>query len=183
MLELEWGLNRARIWLGSLPEWRYQVATEREHHFAAPNTRDSHTKCAAIELLIPAGARSHYGGLGANFAPERNGDLEVRICASQESPQALKGSLADRLDKPYIGLATEYIEGVLKGIVDVGAPQLLGAGRLRICCGVYGVIGSSEWLFQLLGRIVTKLLALDDQHLAKETLIDLLQAELHKKPG
>lgn len=183
MLELAWGLNKARIWLDSLPEWHFQVATEHEYHFAAPNARDFGNRCAAIELLMPAGARSHYGGLGANFEPGHNGDLEVRICAAQSSTQALQGSLADKLDTPYIGLTAEYVESVVKGVGEADAPHLLGAGSLHVCWGVHGAVGSSEWLFRVLARILTRLLALGDQSHADETMIELLQYELHKKPG
>ena len=91
----------------------------------------SGTRLAAIELLVPHGARASYGLLGGHFEPRSDGQLTVNIYASSPNERCFADSLVSRIDEVRVGLPEEYVEGVLDGIdlakgeLNTIAPQLM----------------------------------------------------------
>lgn len=184
MIELEWDMNRARIWVDTLPDWSYPSSGTLEQSLVVTGAR-SIARGTAVEMLAPAGGRAYYGALGATFKPEEGSTVDVRVCVSLGSIQILKDSIVGRLDTAYIGLIPEYAGAALQGAIDAVEDRQFCAGRLQLCRAAYGMIGSSEWFFQTLGRIVIRLLALgkvSEESVVHEHVIELMQQELHNDP-
>jgi len=177
-IEVESGPRKARFWLGELPDWTFDVAEVHETPVEASSPRLDGVRSAAVELLIYQGPRISYGGLGAVFQPSATGTLITQVCTSADVGAIEQGALTGRMDTAHRGFLQEYVAGVLNGLTHVDTAQVLGAGTLCICRAVHGESGSSQAIFNLLGRIVVRLLCITTSIPSSETWIELLQGKL-----
>lgn len=178
MIEVQLESRKGRFWLGELPDWTFDVAEVHETRLAAPSPRLDGERSVAMELLIYQGPRISYGGLGAVFQPNATGTLMARICTSADAGAIEQGTLTGQMDMVHRGFLEEYVSGVFKGVAQADTAQILGAGTLCICRAVHGELGSSQAIFNLLGRIVARLLCITNGTLSLETLIELLRGKL-----
>lgn len=178
---LSWQHNKAHVWLGELPGWEVGKAQVFEQHRDAPDMKDTDTRSAAVELLIPAGGRAYYGALGAEFVPAPVKQLVVQVPISLDEGQIIPNTLAGRLDTVYTGLPQEYLQGVLNGVMNSVEMPFLGSGTLRFCRSAHGSLGSSIKFFGILTTLVIKLLLLERQAISEEALLELIQAVLTKQ--
>jgi hypothetical protein len=179
---VSWGYNRARVWLGELPEWcgGYTPTTIAGRQFAAGVSSVTRERRAAVECLV-AGPRASYGALGATFVPDTAGALILQIPYSDGIGDLLTGSLAERIDTVHVGLASEYVSAFLESTLLPDAALMLGSGTLRYSCAAHGEVGSSEMFFEVLGRVVMRLLSLQDMSTSEADLVLLLQQEVRRK--
>lgn len=167
-----------QIWLDELPEWRNEGAEVAERHQETSRRGITERRCAAIELFVPVGPRAYYSVLGAIFVPGQEDRLLIQVPISVNQGQPVLESLAGRADKVRVGLPYEFTGSVFDGVLSINPAQLLGAGTLQFCCAATGDIGSSPWMFRVLGRVVVKLLSSDRSSFSEENLIRLLDLEL-----
>ena len=172
-------MRGARIWLGELPDWGYEPAEMVERRHQAPAISGSEVRQAAIEFLVPAGGRFHYGGVEAIFTPAETGQLVLQVPASTNDSRLIGESVAGKLDTVYVGLPRAYAAGVLEGMTEAIGSRPLGAGTARIVGAIYGAVGSSAWFFGVLGSCVVRLLSLAHQEqVSQEELLDAVQTAL-----
>lgn len=179
MIVLQWGARKARLWLGELPTWEYNIAEVveriREASSGAPLLH-----CTAIELLILIGGRAYYGGVAVTYTPTQRGKLEVEVPVSTNDGIPFEGSLAGvKAEEPFKGLPREYVPGLFEGLMEASQTPSLGSGTLRVCGAVHGRVGSSNWMFSMLGRIIVKLLTLETIAPSELEFIQLIQEEIH----
>lgn len=179
MLSLNWGLSEARVWLDELPAWQYQGSEIVERHLNVTTSNQARSASGAIELFRPVGARFYYGALALTFtaASTPTGSLIIQVPVL-DSQNRLQDALTKSLDTVFIGLLEEYTEGIFAAFQDTELAQLLGPGMLRVAGAAHGVIGSSSWMFQVLGRSLVRLLTLEQKDLSDEQVISLIQKEL-----
>ena len=179
MIELYWGARKARLWLGELPTWEYDIAEVVERTREAPSGAPS-LYCTAIELWMLIGARAYYGGVAVTYTATQQGKLVVQIPVSTNDGIPFEESLAGmKAEEPFKGLPREYVPGLFEGLIEVSQTPSLGSGTLRVCGAVHGRVGSSNWMFRMLGRIIVKLLALETIALSELEFIQLIQEEIH----
>jgi hypothetical protein len=179
MLSLNWGLSKARVWLDELPAWQYQGSEIVERHANVATSNQAGSASGAIELFRPIGARFYYGALALTFTaastPTESLTIQVPILDSQNR---LQDALTKELDTVFVGLLEEYTEGIFAAFQDTTLTQLLGPGTLRVAGAAHGVIGSSSWVFQVLGRSLVKLLMLEQKDISDERAVNIIQKEL-----
>lgn len=178
MLVLNWDLRKARLWLDELPEWSYESVEVVECGQKAGDGIISSQRCMAVELFIPIGGRTHYGGMAIIFTPDQRNDLFVQIPISPNDGVIFEESLARKIDQSYIGFPREYVTGIVEGLMQHEHTSLLGSGTLRLVGAVHGRMGSSNWLFRTLGSIGVRLLTLRTIAIPESELIQILQAEI-----
>ncbi|MDQ2886972.1 MAG: hypothetical protein M3Y39_12925 [Chloroflexota bacterium] len=178
---LTWGYSKARIWLAELPDWKYEAVEMVEREQMAKEGEGTELSCAAVELFLPVGPRAYYGGLGAILVPESTGKLHVRVTVSSDKGQRFEEALTGTLDTVYKGLPREYGQGILEGIMQFNEVQTLGSGMLSFSYAVHGEISSSVWFFQLISRVVIRMLKGGTHVSSEEDVKGLLRLEI-KQP-
>lgn len=177
MISLKWGLSKASIWLDELPNWQYKGNETIERQFESARSGQLINHSSAIELFVPIGGRFYYGALAVSFVPAIDGPLVIHA-PILELEILLQDPLVDnKLDTVCIGLLPEYARGIFDGILNTDTAPLLGSGTLSVAGAAHGAIGSSPWIFKLLGRIAVKLLILEKKDISNERLIKLIQEE------
>lgn len=175
MRTLRWQGRQARIWLGPLPDWTYEIAEVIERQQEGIGSGLVPRSSAAVELMLPRGARVEYGGLGAVFTPEETHRLVVQVLTSKGAGKPYGEALAYRVDTVSMGLPDEYREGIFDGVQQTDDTRLLGSGTLRFGCAVHGEVGSSRSFFRRLSRLVVQLLLLGKNEAGEEQLMRILQ--------
>ena len=178
---LTWGYSKARIWSGELPDWKYESVEMVEREQVAKEGEGTEVSCAAVELFLPVGPRAYYGGLGAILLPEATGKLRVRVAVSSDKGQRFEEALTGKLDTVYKGLPREYGQGILEGVMQFNEMQTLGSGTLSFSSAAYGEIGSSVRFFQLISRVVIRMLKGGTPISSEEDVKKLLRLEI-KQP-
>jgi hypothetical protein len=178
MITLRWGLRQARVWLRETPNWTYEAETVLTGEQQATEVHLRESRYVAVELLVPAGARAHYGGLGATFVPSSAKLLAIEVPVSSTEGPAIPESLANQVDSVHVGLPGEYAKAILESMTSAHAAQLLPGGTVRVCGALHGVAGSSPWFFQVLSRVALTLLKVDIERPSETDLIALIEHEL-----
>lgn len=177
IVQVGWQSSKARVWLDELPDWPSQGPELAMESIPAPPRADATIRSVALEYLLP-GPKNRYGALGARFVPNRAGFLIVQVPHSSALGPHIQHALAGRLDTVHQGLATEYVDGVMKGILTSGAAHTLGSGTLLCGWAAHGLIGSSQYDFAILARAVVQLLAW--MPTAEEAIVTLIRAEINR---
>ena len=178
MLTLHWKARSARVWLSEPPAWDYEISEIVEKTQEALEEERVPFCLRAVELFFLIGARHYYGGIAVTFIPTHTGELVVQVPLSAGVGLPYEESLAGKLDTSYKGLPREYTSGVFEGLMEAERTPLLGSGLLRVNGAVHGSIGSSNWMFRKLGRIVVKLLTVDTSAFSETNFKEFIRAEL-----
>jgi len=172
VIEVRLGSARARLWEnGELPRLTGEPAANRQLAAAPPAL--SEITSLAVEVAIPRGGVVSYGLLGATFVPDATGSLSISVLSGDGQP--FTRALAGPPEEVMIGLANEYVDSVINGILagTMAIPAIPG-GSLVTDRAAHGAIGSSALLFRELAACVTRLV-LD----GSEPWQDALRQELH----
>lgn len=180
MRELIWKRNKARIWFEDLPAWSYKATQIVEWNLPASHVPERRFRAAAVEMMIPSGPMAMYGALGATFTPEQRADLRIQILVSNNDGPLLRDMLALKGEVVHIGFPQEYVTGVIDGVMTgvrkAEYAQMLGAGTLSFCRAIYGEVGSSKKVFEMISRTVVYLLSLNAPSLSDDELLNLLRS-------
>jgi hypothetical protein len=177
MLELRWGLNRARVWLDELPAWQTPNTDVAVRHLPAPPSEIAETRRAAVEMTLP-GPKSRYAALGATFEPSDTGRLVLRVPHSATLGPVVPDALAARVDVVHAGLASEYVPAIAEDDVAALAAVAPGSGVLTFDCAAHSEVGSSLHDFGILAHVVIRLLA--QIPTSEEVILQLLQSEIDR---
>jgi hypothetical protein len=166
--------QKANVWLEELPDAAYPSHRSFTEFYQTVHEPYGKTRCAAIELIIPTGARSLYGLLGGQFIPDVGNSIKIEICVSEEKNQSFINTLAGIDEKVYVGLPAEYVEGINSGM-KLAKNQLsnLGPGTLLINCSAHGEIGSSRIIFKHLAIILVNLICITNSSPSNEDLLKI----------
>lgn len=170
--------RKARVWLGELPDLPHVDVDVLEYALPAGEPVVTEQRRAAIEVMIPTGARIIYGLLGVEFSAEDTSQLLVQVAVSPNDGEVVPWSIADRSDEVRAGLPHEYVDGVVAGVNAAESPRLLGSGVLRFNCAAHGAVGSSQDVFRRAAMIVVRLLCLDPRSVSEQRLVELLEEQL-----
>jgi hypothetical protein len=178
MLSLKWCWSRARIWFDELPDWHYEGTEVIERQLESTMSDQPIHQSSAIELFVAGGARFYYGALALAFVPATAGPLVIRVPVldwEKGSYDILQDALPGKqLDTAIIGLLPEYANGIFEGLLNTVTAQVLGSGTLSVSGAAHGAIGSSPRMFEVLSRILVRLLTLDEKNVSDEQLIKLI---------
>lgn len=166
--------NKARVWIGDLPQSFYSVdrIIERVIDLDKPSLKSTHR--AAIEMIVPRGARNIYGLLGAEMLPNKLNCIGVQIFTSNQEGEPLVESLAHSLDDPRVGLPNEYAYSIIDGVLAAKEEdKVFSSGEIKFNCAAYSPISSCEFIFKHLSQAVTKILSLGNIPLTEEYLIEV----------
>lgn len=86
----------ARVWLDQLPDALVRTETVRVYRIPAAGRSAAKRTSAAIEWLIPCGARFMYGMSGGRLEPTKSEPLSVEINVSADRQRVFAGTL-----RPY----------------------------------------------------------------------------------
>lgn len=152
--------RKARVWWNQLPEATFLLNEVTTLIVPACNLAVCGAFEAAIELCVPVGPRVKYGLLGARFEATQTGKLIIKTGSSSSKGSLLDDNLAMRGDIVRVGLPSEYLKGVSKGVTLANTELVkLGAGVLTINCAAHAEISSSEAIFTQITLILTAVMA------------------------
>lgn len=167
--------TKVRVWLNEMPDASYRVTNVVEHIWPTMSLRHYLGCRCAVEMIVHTGGHCPYGLLGAEFLPDDSSVLRSHVALSDSREHVFVDSLAGNLDEVYIGLPPEYVGGVLLGVASSSADEALGAGMLRFDCAAYGLIGSSQHIFQRLARIIVELLKFGPRFISDTEVIQMIE--------
>ena len=114
----------------------------------------------AVEYL-QAGGMNPYGLLGGHFQPSNAREIVFYVNTSPPDGSIFAHSLAGKLDIIRQGLPHEFALSILQGASRDYLSSLLGSGALHFDCACHGEIGFSNHVFELLSRVLVRLLTID----------------------
>jgi hypothetical protein len=153
----------ARVWVRELPDASYPSSGIVRKSIPALADGQIFNPVAAVEILVPMGARAYYGLLGGRFEPVDSGGLDVEVVLSESNgPKFPSTTSVAYFDTPRIGLPEEFATGVLAGLVGEN-PAVAGmpGGRLKFDVAAFGWVGSSHNVFRHLARLVVSVMTAD----------------------
>src|SRR5262249_53306821 len=151
-----------------------------ERHYPVATSGAAQHNTASIELLVPTGGRTYYGGLTGVYQPAATGVLRVGVGCITRTGEVLADALARSWDTARIGNSREYVEAIFGSCEAAAAAAWLGAGDVRFPCGLHGDVGSSLMFFGILTRIVLRLLTTDRHSTSSDDdLVRLVNGEVH----
>lgn len=167
--------KKARFWIDELPDAMYCPSDMVAYKVPVNSQRYVDVQVAAIELLVPLGARSMYGLIGGSFEPNEGDGLSVEIYVSSSVERIFSESMAGLNDEVRVGLPVEYVRGVAAG-VDVACAKLdsIAAGTLRLTCAAHGLIGSSEVIYKTITSALIGIFNFDGVDISDQDMIGLL---------
>jgi len=130
-----------------------------------------------VEWLSPRGGHFLYGLLGATAQPTKGTDIELQVILGRRGSSPYRSLLASSLDRLHLGLPCQYAQAVLESAVTTLGNCPLPASTIRFDEAVYGEIGSSEFVFQRLAKVIIELLGADISHdhfVLRETITGIL---------
>jgi len=180
-------MREERIWRGELP-FKSKGYIVREDIFPSVREvspeRNNFTlgerikREAAIERLIPAGPKFQYGLIGGRYIEEDIDFLKILLLVNEEG-EIYTDSLASKIDIVRIGLPSEYIYSVIKGVQETHSEATRRLeeethckqfvefqrnethslrGTLTLNCSAFGKIGSCPYLFYQLSKDLINLM-------------------------
>ena len=156
--------SKAYIWMDSNPGIIYSASEVLTKEVCTDLPRKSDRKQAALEILIPVGARFLYGLLGAEFIPNDSGKFSLEVLLSTNNASIFQQSIASELDLVRVGLPREYSQSVVEGALQSlnnKSLETLGCGVLQFNQAAHGEIGSSNKFFCQIAGTVVQLLTLN----------------------
>jgi hypothetical protein len=178
---LERDFQRARIWLGALPNVEYRVDEVVRKSLSASAQGLRAERHAAVEVVRPTGGRILYGLVGGSFRPTLvPGDLAVEVAIAQGELESMVDDFAPTGERVKVGLPTIYGESVMAGALSAADIQAFGPGSVRFDHAAYGVFGSAPVVFSWLAHADIRLLARGDRF---ERDADLARFIFEGQPG
>jgi hypothetical protein len=147
---LDRGIRKVRVWQNEMP---YTIAPgEILRTSISPTGTPSidYEISVAVEMSLFASPRLQYGLLGANYKPEKSGDLLISVFVSESLENPFTESIAWKRDRVFWGLLKEYALAVLK--IVTSSPVAIGPGTLDFRCAAHAEIGSNQVLFACLAQ-------------------------------
>ena len=153
--------RRAVFWDGECPaRFRGDDTIHRVIDVSGP---PSEPRRVAIELVVPVEPMIRYGLIGGEYVPAAGQHLNVDVSfvnGRSDVLPAFDSRIAYRSEVTTIGLQREYVQGAVAGLTRaIGEGRGPGPGTLVIDCAAGGDVGSSHFMFDLLGGIVVTLLS------------------------
>lgn len=133
MITLELGKHRrARIWTEELPV--IPIAIDRVISLSMPVVRNALAmpKVAAVEVVVPLGARTMYGLLGGSMTPVYGNTISIDVALTDYNGKLLFDTLAPPGEEVRAGLPREFSGAVLDAITlaQQTMPDLLPLAKL-----------------------------------------------------
>jgi hypothetical protein len=112
---------------------------------------------AAIEVLVPVGARMIYGLLGGILTPAAEA-LRVEIHISEDRTKRFEETVMKH-ETVFVGLPRKYVPGTERAFTLSGkhVPDLM-AGNLKLTHAAHGEVSSNQAIFGHLTISLLKLL-------------------------
>lgn len=179
--EINWSFElshhrRARVWLDEFPNAVFPGVSVARLTLATEISALGATRCATVELFAPSGGRYEYGLLGAEIEDGEGKGREVEVIVHViEKGRSFQDSLANLLDEVCVGLPEEYVVGVLSGAEKAVSEKGATARQIRFRCAAHGRRSSSIAIFEELGSLVVRLLALPSVSKTAEVIREVLE--------
>lgn len=170
---------RARVWLGELPQARFEPSHTVEHVLDGTLPPAQGGRMAAVELLRNVSTFYPYGLLGAEMKPDAGGSVRIQICTSSESGEPYTGTIFPDTGRVRIGLPAELANFVFEGVA--AANERLGglkSGTVVFNCAAYEPVGSNGIMYKHLSNILVQLLNSDIEALSEEELTEIFKLRL-----
>lgn len=170
------GHVRSRVWLGELPEAGYEPSHTVERVIEGAHAGFQRARRAAVELVKPVSAFSHYGLLGATLKPDAHGITGIQVLASHAAGELFSDTIFHYAERVRTGLPDEYVNGVFDG-VEAAREQLSGlrSGTLVFDRAAHEAVGSSAATYKYLSNIVVRILNLETESPSEEELAELFE--------
>jgi hypothetical protein len=170
---------RARVWLGELPQARFEPSHITEHVLNGTLSPTGGSRRAAVEALRTVSTFSPYGLLGAEMTPDAAGSVRIQILTSSESGEVYTGTIFPYPERVRVGLLPELVNFVLEGVA--AANEHLGglkSGTIVFNCAAYEPVGSNGLMYRYLSNIVVQLLNSNKEGFSEEELAELFKLRL-----
>lgn len=172
----------ARVWLDELPPAYVEPQKVAERMLETDKPPFNQFRRGGVEFNQNVGGRNYYGLLGAEWWPSSSGQLCIRIHISESYEKPFPDSLAGVVDRVFVGLLNEYVEGIMQGVTDQSAKLgRLPEGELVFCCAAHGLVGSAHAVFKWLAAALVRILIVDPLHIQEQELSELLQERLSNR--
>lgn len=170
---------RARVWLGELPQARFEPShtVERVLNGTLPSAQGSRT--AAVELLRNVSTFFPYGLLGAEMTPDDEGSVRIQIFTSPTSGELYPDTIFPYPGRVRVGLPAELTNFVFEGVA--AANERLGglqSGRIVFNCAAYEPVGSNGITYMYLSNILVQLLNSNTEALSEESLTEIFKIRM-----
>jgi hypothetical protein len=171
-------LFRSRVWLGELPQAGYEPShtVERVTEGALPGFAG--VRRAAVELVKPVGAFSHYGLLGATLTPgdAQGNTTTIHVLASDGNGEIFSDTIFHYPERVRTGLPNEYVNGVMDGI-EAASEQAGGlrGGALVFNRAAHEAVGSNTATFKYLSNIVVRILDMETDAPSEDEIAELFK--------
>jgi hypothetical protein len=168
-----------RIWFGDAPEAQYPSRevlsrTARGPAMAAPRPSGR----VVTEIYRPGCGPSTFALLGASFTPAESDELRIETVVAASPGPTAPWTIAPYSEFTHVGLQRLYAEAALHAAATEGHTVAIGGDQLRFDRAVEDAVGSSPWLFGVLGRAIVHLLATDSSSKSDQELAELFRGLL-----
>jgi hypothetical protein len=170
---------KARVWLGELPQARFEPSHTVEHVLKGTLSSAKGSRMAAVELLRNVSTFYPYGLLGAEMTPAAEGSVRIQVCTSSVSGELYTDTIFPNPGRVRIGLPAELANFVLEGVV--AADERLGGlkpSTIVFNRAAYEPVGSNGNTYKYLSNILVQLLNSDTEMLSEESLTEIFKLRM-----
>ncbi|WP_405104323.1 hypothetical protein MHH28_17410 [Paenibacillus sp. FSL K6-1217] len=169
-----------RVWVDEFPIAPYPSRGKKMEVFAS-NTLGVAPCSITAELIIAARMVSNYAFVGLSYYPSVQDNLEVEVEIGYEKGDIIHEVIAMQPEVVRLGIPEEYVDAMLREIRDLSEDMTteVPSGKIYICIGAHGSVGSSSVSFRKAIQVLIKLLTLKDRTVSimKETIVNVLDSE------
>jgi hypothetical protein len=173
--------RNARIWLNEFPYIKYVPIETIKLNISNISNENWERRSVCLEYR-PLGDPTRYGLLGIEYFPQQTKCLETNILVSKDKDTSFNSSLLGQYGKTHVGIPMVYANVVSKITTHILQKNPFPAGILVFGIGAHDEIGSSEFIFVQLTRILINIITRDSKTLTKEEIEKIIATKMNERP-
>jgi len=155
----------ARVWFGDLPEAQYPAeAVLSRTVLSRVGTSPLAGKRVVVELVRPNCGPSTYALLGGSFAPNETQELKIEAAVAGSPGPSAPWAMPLYPNFTNVWLSRQFADAVIEAAAAEVPSLALGGGVLRFDRAVKDQVGSSQWMFKIVARLVMHLMVINNSH-------------------
>jgi hypothetical protein len=152
--------QEARVWINDPPDIRYTPVEILKDSISTTSKEHWDKKSVCLEYYRPGGG-SYYALLGCEFISQPLDRINIELFVSKDKGEIFESPLISYGNRVYVGIPRTYAGAITKTAIEILSNTVLPPGVLTFNVGAHDEVGSSEFMFSIVTRLILKIITYD----------------------